>query len=279
VEISRGEGGAAQHYTLDHQPLKDFRGLAVGHLLLLHDVTMRKQAEAQLLELQWTQATLQEREHLAQELHDSLSQSLSFVNLQAQAAQLYLQGGEGEAALASLARLAEVSRDLQNEMRELIGDLLSISSPSQGLCGVLRQSVARFEHQTGLAVVLEIPDTNAECVATALPATVAVQLLRIVQEALANVRRHAGRPAHILVRLTTDDGQLCLRIADNGAGFDPAQPASPGKHYGLQVMRQRTARIGGEIAVQSAPGAGTCVDARVPLRQTLDATGAGRSLS
>ncbi len=242
-----------------------------GRLLTIgldRDVTDREQAEARLLELRWAQAALEEREQLAHELHDSLSQSLGFLNLQAQAAQIYLQRGEGEEARTSLARLAEVARELQGDVRELIGNLLMVSLPSQGFCSALRQVAARFEEQTGLAVALEIADhADAEYDATVLSPTVGIQLLRIVQEALTNVRKHAGRPTQVSVRLSAGDGRLHLAVADNGVGFDPVLPESAGKHYGLQVMRQRAARIGGEMAIASSPGGGTRVEVSAPLGQ------------
>ncbi len=241
-----------------------------GRLLTIgldRDVTERKQAEARLLQQQWAQATLQEGKQLAQELHDGLSQNLAFLNLQAQTAQVYLQTGQGDAAQASLARLAEVARGLQGDMRDLIGDLLAVSLPSEGFCTTLRQVVARFEEQDSLHIRLEIADdADALCDPTVLPPDAAVQLIRIVQEALANVRKHAGRPSQISVRLRVEAGQMRLAITDNGAGFDPDLLSAADKHFGLQVMRQRAARIGGEIAVHSAPGQGTRVEVSAPVR-------------
>lgn len=266
TEISLEMGPEARHYALDLSRLKDHRGLIIGYLLLLHDVTEQRQAQAQLLSQQWAQATLQEREQLAHELHDGLSQSLAFLNLQAQAAQIHLQTGQGESARANLARLAEVARAMQGDVRELIGNLLAVSLPSEGFCSALRQVLARFEEQTGLAVRLKIEgDTDTVCGPTALSPATGVQLLRIVQEALANVRKHAGSPSRINVHLKVEAGQLRLKVEDNGGGFDPALPGATGDHFGLQVMRQRAARIGGEIAVHSTPGQGTCVEVCAPL--------------
>lgn len=266
TEISLGTSPEVRHYALDLSGLRDHRGLIIGHLLLLHDVTEQRQAQAQLLSQQWAQATLQEREQLAHELHDGLSQSLGFLNLQAQTAQVYLRADQGEAAQSSLARLAEVSREMQGDVRELIGNLLAVSLPSEGFCSALRQALARFEEQTGLAAKLEIKgDANAVCGPTALSPTTGVQLLRIVQEALANVRKHAGSLSRISVQLRVEAGQLYLTVEDNGAGFDPDQPGASADHFGLQVMRQRAERVGGQLTVQSSRGEGTRVELRVPL--------------
>jgi signal transduction histidine kinase len=169
-------------------------------------------------------------------------------------------------AQANLARLAHVSREMQGDMRELIGNLLAVSLPSEGFYATLRHIATDYKRQYGLAVRLDVdaasgtPDGPAE-----VPPDVGVQLVRIVQEALANVRKHAGSPDRIDVQLRTGAGLLRLTVADNGAGFDPALSGMGTGHFGLQVMRQRAARIGGQLAVYSAQGQGTRVEVCVPL--------------
>ena len=154
---------------------------------------------------------------------------------------------------------------MQGDTRALIGDLLTVSQPSEGLCSVMRGAVGNFQETTGLPVDLELAeDLDAICNSEALPPVAGVQLLRILQEALANVRKHAGVPSLIGVTLAADGGHLQMKVVDNGPGFDPAQ-RSGGKHYGLQVMSQRAERIGGQLAVHSAPGQGTRVEVSVPL--------------
>jgi signal transduction histidine kinase len=266
VETSLGDSAEVRRYVLALSRLHDHRGLTTGHLLLIRDVTDQRQAQARLLEQQWAQATLQERELLAQELHDGLAQNLGFLNLQAQAAGLYLRSGQGEAAQDSLDRLAKVALEMQGDTRALIDNLLTVSLPSEGLCSEVRRAVAHFKEQTDLPVSLELADDlDAVCSSEALPPAAGMQLLRILQEALANVRKHAGLPSQIDVRLGADDGQLQMAIVDNGAGFDPALEGMGGKHFGLQVMGQRAQRISGHLAVHSAPGQGTRVEVSVPL--------------
>jgi signal transduction histidine kinase len=270
-EMTFGSGSDARQYAPSLSPLRDFRGLLMGYLLMLRDVTEERRAQAQALARQWTEAVLQEREQLAHELHDGLSQSLAFVNLQAQAAELYLQAEQGEAARASLARLAEVSREMQGDVRELIGNLLAVSLPSEGFCATLHQIAAHYERQFGLAVRLEIdPSAEQLCDSGLLPPAAGVQLVRIVQEGLANVRKHAGDPDQVSVQLRVETGQLHLAVIDDGAGFDPQSPplGAAGPHFGLQVMRQRAERIGGQFAVRAAPRQGTRIEVCVPLRKS-----------
>ena len=263
-------GTEGRRYALALSVLHDHRDLLAGYLLLLRDVTERRRAETQRLEQQWAEATLQERELLAQELHDGLAQNLGFLNLQAQAASLYLRSGQDEVARQSLDRLAEAASAMQGDTRDLIGDLLTVSLPSEGLCGALRQAVARFEDQTELHVSLTLAeDVDAVSRSSALPPAAGVQLLRILQEALANVRKHAGRPSQIGVQLMVEYGQLRMTVTDNGPGFDPAVAGAGGQHFGLQVMAQRAERIGGQLAVHSNHGHGTRVEVCVPLGWTI----------
>jgi PAS domain S-box-containing protein len=266
TEISLEMQAQTRYYAPAVSPLKDWRGLAVGRLLLLHDVTEQRRAQAQALQQMWAEATLQERALLAQELHDGLAQSLGFLNLQAQAAQIYLQRGRTEAAQESLDRLAQGALEVQDDTRDLIDNLLAFSAPSLSLCSAIRQAVARFSEQSGHPVRLEIPDDlEAICNPEALGPAAGVQILRIVQEALTNVRKHAGSPTRVDVALHAKADHLMLAIADDGAGFDPSVPGTGGKHYGLQVMRQRAERIGGRLTVRSAPGQGTRVEVCMPL--------------
>ena len=248
-------------------PLTHPGGFHLGRLILLQDVTEQHCAQAQMLTQQWAQAVLQEREQVAIELHDGLSQNLAFLNIQAQAAQLYLQTGQEDAARVSMTRLAEVSREMQGDVRELIGGMLTGNLPIEGFCVALHQVVTQFEQRNGMAVALLIDDPTAMLSdPRLLPASSGVQLLRIVQEALANVRKHAGAPDQIGVQLRVCAGQLHLAITDNGVGFDQTQPGIGDKHFGLEVMRQRTARIGGQLTVHSASGKGTLVEVCVPIR-------------
>jgi signal transduction histidine kinase len=268
IEITLSGTNAPRTFQVQSSPLTHPSGFHLGRLILLQDVTEQRRAQAQILAQQWARAVLQEREQLAHELHDGLSQSLAFVNMQAQSALLHLDGEQLEAARAHLDRLVEVSRELQVDTRELIGNLLAVSLPSEGFCASLRQIVTRYEQQNGLAIHLHIdPSAEALCSPDLLPPAVGVQLVRIAQEALSNVYKHADAPGEIGVQLQIEAGQIHLAITDNGAGFDRDEIGADRGHFGLQVMRQRAALIGGRLLVQSAPGEGTRVGVCVPLER------------
>lgn len=266
IEINLVKGSSSRHYNMVISKLKDFRGLEIGCLLLLHDITQQKQNQTKLMEQMWTQATLQEREQLANELHDNIAQSLAFLNLQAQTAQVFLQSEKPDQAKTSLNRLIEATDQVQDDTRGLIGDLLAVNLPAANFCVSLRQILKHFEEQTGLPAHLEIGPGLEECFdPNQFPASKAVQLIRIVQEALRNVQKHAHGAQHVRVKLSVVEDHVMLSILDDGEGFDPDKPRDDRTRFGLQVMYQRAARIGAEIAFTSAPKEGTLVKVSLPM--------------
>ena len=268
IEFIRKQNKNTRHYALAISTLNDFRGLAVGRLLLLQDITQQKENQTKLMEQMWAQATLQEREQLASELHDNIAQNLAFLNLQAQTAQVFLQSDKPEEAKTSLNRLIEATDQVQEDTRGLIGDLLAVNLPAANFCVSLRQILEQFESQSGLTVHLDIETGSEGCFdSNHFPPTKAVQLIRITQEALRNIQKHASGAQQVRVNLATAGEQIMLSISDDGVGFDPDKPPEDGKRFGLQVMRQRAARIGAEIAFTSAPKSGTLVEISVPMNQ------------
>jgi signal transduction histidine kinase len=272
-EVVLHSDGGQQNFEIYSMPLLQASGWRMGQAFALQDVTQARRLQQQQSQLLWAQATLQEREQLANELHDGLSQGLAFLGLQAQTAQIYIQDGQIPAAQTSLIRLTEAAGEIQSDTRGLIGDLLAVSLPAESFCATLRQVLERFKQETGLEVRMELDGQVCSIEETLdtpikLPPAVAVQLIRITQEALANVRKHAQDASQVSIALKIEADQVILAIADDGMGFNPeAQPGGE-KHFGLQVMRQRAARIGGQITISSSPGTGARVEVRAPM--TMD---------
>jgi signal transduction histidine kinase len=263
VEVSLGDGAKARHYTLGLTPLTDHRGLTVGYLLLLHDVTARRQAQAQLVEQQRALAMLSERERLARELHDSIGQVLGYAKMQAQAARARLAQDQVEAADGDLAQLVAVVQDAHVDVREYIMGAQVNSSNGHGFLPALRQYLVRFSQHYDLQTGLIAPPEGVE---GTLEPTVEAQLLRIVQEALTNVRKHAqAREVQVNVELAAEHVQVV--VEDDGVGFDPAGLA-PGEElrYGVGFMRERAKEVRGSVEIESAPGKGTRVVVCVPCR-------------
>jgi signal transduction histidine kinase len=267
IEIDLDTKPEARCYALELSPLNDFRGPIIGHLLLLHDITQQRRAQAEILEQQRTLSVLQERERLAHELHDGVAQALAAAYLQASTAKLLLARGETAQVDKCLASLADATLEAQADVREYLLGAQIVISGDHRFFPALREYVARFTQQSGLPVELAVPPQLEK---QGLAQAVEVQLLRIIQEALSNVRKHAYAPqAHARraqVILSLAGPQARIAIVDEGRGFDPAAAASQGEGYGLRAMRERAEAVGGSLAVISSPGQGTQVVVLMPLK-------------
>lgn len=264
VQTSTGQ----QHFQVNSMPLLHISGWRMGQYVILEDITQAQQAQQRQLQTLWKEATQQERELLANELHDGLAQSLAFLNLQAQATQVQIQTGQSQAASASLDRLTYAASQIQDNIRELIDDLLMISLPANNFYEILCQILTNFKQQTGLMVNLEVDEdmiANDYFSQSKLPPPIVAQLVRMTQEALANVRKHARGASMVSVQFKASDGHLFLSIKDDGNGFDPEAQRNIQKQFGLQIMHQRAARIGGQITIYSTPGNGTRVEICAPF--------------
>jgi len=262
MEISIESGGELHQYALDFTALEDFRGLVIGHLLMLHDVTRQRQVQAQVLEQQRRLAVIRERERLARELHDNLGQVLAFVTTQGQAIHRLLSRGEIAEADAQVGRLVDVASEADTDLRESILGLRA-AFDAQGLLPALAAYLSQYEKRYGIHTTLSAPQALGD---GALDPLAEVQLLRIIQEALTNARKHA-RARAVWVTFVVDDGHAQVTVQDDGCGFDQqAVSGDPGNRVGLRVMHERAEEADGALAVQSAVGEGTRVIVTVPLR-------------
>jgi PAS domain S-box-containing protein len=263
IELGFGEGTGLRHYFLTNSLLKDFRGLEVGRLLLLHDVTERKRAQAQILEQHKLQAALEERAGLARELHDSIGQALATAQLQAETADELVERGETAAVHATLSRLVEVTETAQVDIRQYLLGATTLLTPGQDVFVSLHQYVKQFSRDFGPPTELVIAPEMKE---QGLDSRMGMQLTRIVQEGLANVRKHAHASA-AQVFFTFTAGRIQVRIEDDGVGFDEEQFfKAESQGFGLRSMRYRAEAIGGTFQIHSVPGRGTRVIVEVPCQ-------------
>ncbi len=158
LEVILDLGTETRCYEFEFSPLNDFRGLSVGYLLLLHDVTEQRRSQKQILEQQRALATLNERERLAHELHDELAQDLALINLQAQLVSGLLEAGHSEQAQAQLQILAEAAREAQVDVRSEISKLSRRITQAQGLPGALKQYLDTFQQTYGIETELIVPE-------------------------------------------------------------------------------------------------------------------------
>jgi NarL family two-component system sensor histidine kinase LiaS len=198
-------------------------------------------------------AVLEERQRLARELHDTVSQELfGLAMLLGATRQLLPQ--DADIARQHLLQAEEAAQRAQATMRALIRALRPVELAGQTLAQALLALQRDIEERVGVAVHVEgsVPET--------LPRGVEDALFRVTQEAVANAVRH-GHPAHVTIRAEARDDDLVLTIVDDGSGFDPATVP---EHVGIPGMRERLAEVGGRLVVWSLPGQGTRIEARIP---------------
>jgi signal transduction histidine kinase len=202
-----------------------------------------------------------ERQRLARELHDSVSQALFSMTMHARTAQRLLARldlPEGEQVSGQVARLAELTTGALAEMRALIFELRPGAVTEEGLAAALTRQTQAISARTGLPITVQAPAERIP-----LPAGTEEHLYRIALEALNNAVKHA-RADSLTVDLTVDPAEgVVLRVVDDGVGFDP-DAAHPG-HLGQHTMRERATAIGAVLNVTSSPGAGATVEVRVPV--------------
>ncbi len=268
-EVELRLDGACRRYSLYVAPLEDRRGRSLGRLVLLHDVTDERATQARLLQQQRAVATLQERERLARELHDTVGQVLGYVSLQAQTAGKKVADGDVEAGRRLLARLADVAQSAHADVRESI---LALSTPSEewSFLPALRRYLDQVRADYGVQTELNVP---AGMSPDPLAPEVAVQVLRVVQEAVTNARKHAPGCA-VLVALEPCGDELSVTVADDGCGFAvPSAETGQNGHYGLTFMRERMSQVGGSVDIVSRPGLGTSVSLSVGAHAILEGEG------
>ena len=213
---------------------------------------------SRLSEQAQTMAALEERERLGRELHDGLAQVLAYLHMKSYSVAELLNSGQLSAAQAELGEMQEVARETQRDVREAILGLRTTITPGTGIIPTLTEYVRRFSRQSGISTKLVASD-NA--VIEFEPVT-EIQLLRIVQEALTNTRKHS-RASRACVRFETDGVLAVINIKDDGRGFDPERLDQDG-HYGVHTMRERAQGVGGDLEILSEPGKGTNVIVRLP---------------
>jgi NarL family two-component system sensor histidine kinase YdfH len=237
--------------------------------LYMRQADAREQAQTLLTELEAANRQLSEyaaqvedltitaeRQRMARELHDTLSQGLAGLILQLEAADAHLSKEHPDRAQKIVADAMEQARETLADARRAIGNLRSSLDSVPGLEQALEAEVKRFESATGLPCEFEFQ------LKSELPDSIVEIGLRIVSEALTNVARHA-QASHAWVMVEETENQLRLEVRDDGRSFDPE--AVEAGHYGLLGMHERARLVGGRLEVSSEPEGGTAIKAWLPL--------------
>ncbi len=235
-----------RHFEIKLERMLDVSEKYSGTVALLNDLTESKRA-----------AIMEERERLARELHDSVTQSLYSLTLFAEWGHGLLEAGETAPALERLARIGEISQQALREMRLLLYELRPSALEQDGLVGAIEGRLAAVEQRVGVEVHFQSKLT------VDLPAHIEECLYRIAQEALNNALKHAEATS-VIIRLKTDAESVRLSIVDDGLGFDPQRLDGAGR-LGLAGMRSRVERLGGDLTIESTPGEGTTIRVTLPI--------------
>ena len=241
--------------------------LAYGFSELVFGIVERLQADAvaRSRELAALTATMEERERMSRELHDGLAQVVAYLLVRIDTVAGLVETDRRREALSELERLRVAADDLYADVRESISSLRTRIT-ERGLSGTLEDYLAEFEERHGIRVELQ---TDARL--DTLTPTAAFQVFRIVQEALANVRKHARAHLVWISAMTPTTEALVLTIADDGRGFDPVTAEGPEhQRFGLTAMAERAASFGGMLDVESTAGGGTRVIVTIPLARRME---------
>ncbi|MFQ6000124.1 MAG: GAF domain-containing protein [Anaerolineae bacterium] len=238
--------------TQDHNLL---RGVAAQAAIAIENARLYQEVQEV--------AILEERERLAREMHDGLAQTLGYLRLRLQIAGQQISSGQVEEGRLALAEIERTAEEAYADAREAIADLKMVISKGADFVSALEEYVEEFGLQNRMEARFvsglgeEIRPTTPQ----------AVQLIRIVQEALSNVRKHA-QATTVWVKLAKEGNSILLAIEDNGQGFDTHQvKRHKDRHYGLDIMRERAESLKGRIEIYSAPGEGTNLVVKIPLEE------------
>jgi signal transduction histidine kinase len=243
-------------------------------LVTLSDLASIAITSARMRESERQGAIVAERERIAREMHDSLAQILGATHLR-----IVALGSRPEIApisrvVAELADLATLTEEAYRDVREAILGLREASRVDRGFIDSLEAYLEKYSHQSGIPATLE-SSIEGEL---ALPPRSELQILRVIQEALTNVRKHGAATA-VTVQLSDNPDGMTIAIVDDGCGFDVAETLLGRDGFGLHTMRERMELVGGTLTIDSAPGRGTRIIAMMPrpvhAGPSIEVNGAG----
>jgi signal transduction histidine kinase len=257
-----GYGWASAPLAPDQWNDFGFRIAAVSLVSWLIHQIYRSHAEyrMELAELREQYDLAQERERIAREFHDGLGHHLVSAIRGLESLRRRLKPHADTAADCALQEQIDILRAALDDTRQTIQQLRAPETTDMRV--FIRQTAERVAQRLGAQLHCDCPDLMPT-----LTPLQTLMLTRVVQEALSNAMKHAGRPQNLWVACDWRDGWLEMRVADDGDGFDPATAL---EGMGLNNMRERIRTLGGELTIQSAPGQGTTVLARVPVQQRTE---------
>jgi signal transduction histidine kinase len=220
--------------------------------IIIEHVRLQRQAEQV--------AVLEERQRLARELHDSVTQALYSVTLYADAARMALSAKQWEALDRNLQEVRKMAREAMYDMRLLVFELRPMMLEKEGLASALRARLVAVEGRAGLKTEVLVEGERR------LPIQIEEELYRIAQEGLNNVIKHA-KASEVRIHITYEENAVRLQMTDDGIGFDTQIAHSDGG-VGLPSIQERVKQLGGNLEIESTLGEGTHLNVRIPTGRT-----------
>jgi two-component system sensor histidine kinase UhpB len=255
VSLVRDDGGEPLYFVSQIKDITEARRAEAERERLLAEVSSARQ-RLETLSRRLVTVQEEERRTIARELHDEVGQILAGLRLM-------METSSRPGAVVDLAALEEVAARLLERVKDLSLDLRPPMLDDLGLVPTLLWHFQRYRAQTGIEVRFHHRGANRR-----FPPPTEISAFRIIQEALTNVARHAGA-ADVDVEVWADDPRLVLRVEDEGSGFDPEAPS--GLSSGLTGMRERARLVGGTLTLETRLGAGTRIEAELPLPDGAEA--------
>lgn len=221
---------------------------------LIDDLT---RSRASLMKVEREAGRLLERQRLARDIHDTLAQHFTSIIIHLSAA----KHGNPEAVRAAVQQAEDAARDGLGEVRRIVWDMQPEQFDKASLVDAVEEVAARWSAENGVRVRMNVTGTPRS-----LPSSAETALLRISQEAMHNIGKHA-RAKNVNITFSFMDDVLALDIADDGLGFDPS---TPGNGFGLQTMRGRIEELGGTLTIESERGSGTAIAVSLPMMEIND---------
>jgi signal transduction histidine kinase len=257
----RGPIGILGELWIGRRSASPFTERDRGFLVTLSGLAAIAITSAQMRESGRQRAVLAERERIAREMHDSLAQVLGVTHLRLRALDAREEVRSSPEMAEELSELADISQEAYQDVREAILGLRDSSRTERGLEDNLRAYLAKYSQQCKIKTSLD-SELDHEL---ALSPRCEVQVIRVIQEALTNVRKHSGAKS-VIVHVTESESATTFVVQDDGHGFDPGGSLLDRDGFGLFTMRERTELLNGRLTIDSAPGRGTRVIVEVPER-------------
>ncbi len=239
-------------YEIKKHLFKDKKEKTAGVLYVFNDITEQQRNLEKIIQQQKVLSVMSERERMGRELHDGLGQMFGYINAQAQTVKEYMIQQKYSKAMNQMEALISVSRDAHSGIRDYISEIRGIAPRNRSFSAALKQYISAFTERHGIPVAISFDENLPE---NFPEESKAIHIMKIIQESLNNVKKHAGK-CTASISFVKKDAFTEVSICDNGIGFDIHMQDGVDK-YGLSIMRERAEEIGAGISIHSEKGVGT----------------------